>query len=176
MLVGDGVKTALYAYDVSAAKPPRPPPDGSTTASEYDSLNRLVKATYPEVKWYLPRATGVTVSVLTELSAHDANGSLVEAMDKRGVKTITTYHYLNKPVEVLVAFRVNKKNDAYEYDTEGDLVKITGIGDAVTAYEYDGINRRKKATPAIAFHVFSHGCAVGLGLLLSCACVCWAPV
>ena len=116
------------------------------------------------------------MSVLTELSAHDANGSLVEAMDKRGVKTITTYHYLNKPVEVLVAFRVNKKNDAYEYDTEGDLVKITGIGDAVTAYEYDGINRRKKAKPAIAFHVFSHGCAVGLGLLLSCACVCWAPV
>ena len=49
------------------------------------------------------------MSVLTELSAHDANGSLVEAMDKRGVKTITTYHYLNKPVEVLVAFRVNKK-------------------------------------------------------------------
>lgn len=106
MLVGDGVKTALYAYDVFGGKTSEADPKGSTTASEYDALNRLVKTRYPEVKWHL---TSATVSALTELSADNANGSVVEATDKRGVKTITACNYLNQPVEVLVAFRVNKK-------------------------------------------------------------------
>ena len=105
----------------------------------------VVKTTYPVVKWYKRGVNENFTDALTELLAYDANGNVIESTDKRGIKTTTTYNYLNKPVDVLVAFDGNKKSDTYEYDTEGNLVKITGIGNVVTEYEYDGLNRRKYA-------------------------------
>ena len=137
--------TTVTTYDGVGNKTSVTDPNGNTTSFEYDALNRLVKTTYPLVKWYRRDVNENFTEALTELLAYDANGNVIESTDKRGVKTITTYNYLNKPVEVLVAFEMNKKTDAYEYDTEGNLIKITGIGNVVTEYEYDGLNRRKYA-------------------------------
>ncbi|HIO96453.1 MAG TPA: RHS repeat protein, partial [Leucothrix sp.] len=103
---------------------------GRTTTKQYDEFKNLRKTTYPD---------GTSTSTSYDIT----NSNILTSTDERG--TITKYQYwpngrLKKMIEAL-GTSVERSTE-YTYDTYGQMLTMTQVGDAVTAtaitqYFYD---------------------------------------
>jgi RHS repeat-associated protein len=106
-------------------------PNGNTTTTVYDKLNRAISVT---------TATGTTYY------GYDPNGNRTSATDPSGAVTSTVYDALNRP------FRVTDPlghATVYAYDASGNQTKVTDPSGHSTTYAYDALNRLISVTDAL---------------------------
>ncbi len=103
---------------------------GLVTTQVLDGLNRVVRV-----------SEQLSDRTLVSTMAYDANGNVTEKIDRRGVRTVTTYDALNRLEKVEVEGQVVS---TFEYDEVGNKTAETDLHGSRTEYEHDELYRVKR--------------------------------
>ena len=119
--------------------------DGNETQYKYDALGRLTKTLLPGHTEEDPVAVA---------SDYDELGRVVARYDERNLQAVdplaiplTRYIYDSTPDELPIEETVRDRLDQathYEYDRNGNLLRVTDARNKTTEYEYDGNGQRTK--------------------------------
>ena len=130
-----GAYVTQYQYDANGNQIAMIDANGGTNSYLYDSANRLVVTTYPQLGVGIPRHQTATV--------YDGLGNKVRTIDEAGVVTAYTYDYRGLVTSVtLDAGLPGQLVYQYAYDERGNLIKQTDANGHVTQYAYDPLGRR----------------------------------
>jgi RHS repeat-associated protein len=117
-----------------------------STTYEYDSLNRLL------------RATGAACGCTRQSYSYDSVGNILTETDGSGNTTSYTYDPLNRLVKITDALG-NTVN--FTYDAMGNQVTLVDENGGITTYEYDPLNRLISETNALGYSQNTSYDAVG---------------
>ncbi|MEQ8786495.1 MAG: Calx-beta domain-containing protein [Pirellulaceae bacterium] len=140
----DPAPYVTYSYDDAGQLVSQTDELGRTTSYEYDGLGRLVTVTLPD----LDGPGGIDPPEMTH--AYDAVGNTLTETDAEG--NTTTYAYDN--LYRLTSITGEDPDGAgvgdpspvttFEYDSAGQLTKVTDALSRITSYEYDALGRQTK--------------------------------
>jgi RHS repeat-associated protein len=128
-----------FTYDLAGRPMKMTDPLGNVNSFAYDSAYRLTGET---------DALGKSVSY-----SYDLMSNLISATDQLGHTTNVAYDEFNRPKTVTYSAAVaggTRLQETTEYDTIGNVTKLTDTAGRVTTFEYDNANRLVKVTdPAL---------------------------
>jgi RHS repeat-associated protein len=120
-------RKTIHAYDVAGNLIRKTLPDGEIISFEYDDLGRMSKKTYSSGK--------------TETFVHDPAGRLVDA-DNGEFRIQLKYNVNGKLARV--EYPTIQKSLKYEYNTAGQLTRLSANEDNWTEYGYDQFGRMNR--------------------------------
>lgn len=130
-----GYTLTQYQYDPNGNQIAMIDANANETDYQYDTANRVVLTTYPQV-------TGATSRTQTAI-AYDGLGNKVRTIDEAGVPTAYTYDYRGLLTSVtLDAGSQSQLVYTYAYDEMGNLTKQIDARGNVTQFQYDALGRR----------------------------------
>jgi RHS repeat-associated protein len=130
-----GAYVTQYQYDANGNQIAMIDANGNTNSYSFDSANRLLVTTYPQLGTGIPRHQTAT--------AYDGLGNKVRTIDEAGVVTAYTYDFRGLVTSVtLDAGSPGQLVYQYAYDERGNLIRQTDANGHVTQYEYDALSRR----------------------------------
>ncbi|MBI4688579.1 MAG: choice-of-anchor D domain-containing protein [Nitrospirae bacterium] len=145
--ITDSVGTVSFKYDQRIRKTEETrTADGFiwTTKWEYDSMDRVVKQTYPDGGIVNFNYTGQgelgSIPGIINSMSYNASGLLIQKIYANGKSTTFTYNDTNQRLTGISSAGI--QNFTYTYDPVGNLKSITdSVGARTESFEYDALNR-----------------------------------
>lgn len=161
--ITDSVGTVSFKYDQRIRKTEETrTADGYTwtTKWEYDSMDRVVKQTYPDGGIVTFNYTGQgelgSIPGIINSMSYNASGLLIQKIYANGKGTTYTYNDTNQRLNGISTPGV--QNFTYTYDPVGNLKSITdSIGARTESFEYDALSRLTHAFDNAATNSFDTG-------------------
>ena len=138
----NGRATTTFAYDPDGNHLSTTDPDGDTTWTDYDALNRAVKTVSAQ-------GSGPNDTHYATTTAYDAVGNISSVTDPDGNVTSYVYDNLNRQIETIDPLH----NTGFDvYDLDGNVIQSTDADGRMIQYVYDPLEpaggRGLAGTPA----------------------------